>query len=80
MEADTPSLPLLCSGELRTDKDDLSRLPLLREPIKPSDGHESCVFCLGHAHAEAALGGRTAPLRRYESPDSQAPCGHRPRR
>lgn len=47
----TPSLPLLCSGELRsrmTSRDCLS----CAEPTEPLDGHESCVFCLG---------GRTAP-------------------
>ncbi len=31
------------------------------EPIKLSDGHESGVFCLGRAHAEAALGGSDCP-------------------
>ncbi len=31
------------------------------EPIELSDGHESCVFCLGHAHTEAALGGSDCP-------------------
>ncbi len=31
------------------------------EPIESSDGHESCLFCLGHAHAEAALGGSDCP-------------------
>ncbi len=31
------------------------------EPIKSSDGHESCVFCLGRAHTEAALGGSDCP-------------------
>ncbi len=31
------------------------------EPIESSDGHESCVFCLGRAHAEAALGESDCP-------------------
>ncbi len=30
-------------------------------PIELYDGHESCVFCLGLAHAEAALGGSDCP-------------------
>ncbi len=31
------------------------------EPIELSDGHESCVFCLGRTHAEAALVGSDCP-------------------
>ncbi|RXN07830.1 mitogen-activated kinase kinase kinase kinase 4-like protein [Labeo rohita] len=35
--------------------------PSCADPVVLSDGHESCVFCLGRAHTEAALGGSDCP-------------------
>ncbi len=58
---DTPSLPLLCSGELLIQTTMTRDCLSCAEPIEFSDGHESCIFCLGRVHAEAALAGSDCP-------------------
>ncbi len=59
--ADTPSLPLLCSGELRIQTKMTRDCLSCTEPIESSDGHESCVICLVRALAEAAVEGSDCP-------------------
>ncbi len=58
---DTPSLPLLCSGELRIQTRMTHDCLSCVEPIESSDGHKLCVFCLGRTHAEPTLGGSDWP-------------------
>ncbi len=56
-----PSLPLLCSGELRIQTKMTRDCLSCTEPIESSDGHESCLICLVRALAEAALEGSDCP-------------------